>query len=52
MKKARKIQNETVLIALYHSIDSECIPETDTVKMETIKNILVKHFAINPKELE
>ena len=34
-----------LLAIIYKEIDSECITETDTVKMITISNILVKHGA-------
>ena len=32
---------DQLLIQLYHTIDKECISETDTVKMESIKNIMI-----------
>ena len=31
------------LVGIYKEIDMECISETDTVKMEIIRNVFVKH---------
>lgn len=38
------------LEAIYHEIDMECISETDTVSMDTIRKIFAKHGA-NEKNL-
>ena len=46
-KTFQKIKDTTsdYLAKIYHEIDAECISETDTVKMETIKKVLIKYGA-------
>jgi len=34
-----------MLVRLYHLIDMECISETDTVKMESIRKIFAEYGA-------
>ena len=34
------------LETIYHEIDTECISETDTVKMDSVRKVLVKYGAI------
>lgn len=41
-----------ILTQLYHQIDLECISETDTVRMSTIKQILVDNYGVDPSTLE
>lgn len=52
--KMNNVQNSeinTLLEKIYHEIDIECISETDTVKMESVKNVLAKYGA-RPSEME
>lgn len=51
MNNVKNSEINTLLEKIYHEIDIECISETDTVKMESVKNVLAKYGA-RPSEME
>ena len=49
LQKWEQSIKKKILEQVYHEIDSECISETDQVRMQTISDIFVNHGADSKK---